>query len=99
MDSKVQNIVQRYLAGELDVELAARALSSEEEWGMFVTRDDVSPADQDRIEALLAHALWLTLRDSSPENVPDIPFSAAEFRQMTRGESFDGPDEGLDENS
>lgn len=93
MDSKIPNVVQRYLAGELDIELAARAISTEAEWGLFLTRTDISAADQERMEALFGHTLWLTLRDSSPENVPDTPFSAAEFRQMASGAFSDRPDE------
>lgn len=97
MNSKVWDIVQRYLAGEIDLAAAARTISTEKEWGFFVTRGEVSAADQERIEALFGHVLWLTLRESSPESVPDAPFGAAGFRQIASNEFFDAPDNVPDE--
>jgi hypothetical protein len=97
MNPKVPEIVQRYLAGEIDLESAARTISAEGEWSLYVADGDVGTVDRERIEALFGRVLWLTLRESSPGNLPDTPWGAAEFREIASNEFFDDPDKVLDE--
>jgi hypothetical protein len=80
VDSKSQDIVRRYVAGELDLESAAQGIHESGEWSLFYSPSDTSPADLERIQALFGRVLWLSMRESDPDSVPDHPFGAEEFR-------------------
>jgi hypothetical protein len=99
MNAKVRDIVRRYLAGAIDLDSAARSLKTEEEWSLSFNRGVASTTEQERMEALCGRVLWFKLRESSPENAPDTPFGAAEFRQIMNDEFFDESDEAHDETS
>ena len=72
MNQKVSVICARYLKGELDLESAAGAIASEPEWGVqFAGGTDVSAEDGERLQALFARVLWLTLNASPDVKRPD----------------------------
>ncbi len=82
MNPQSLEIVERYLAGEVDLESAAQAMHMDGEFGLHFSPDNTTPADQERIEALFGRVIWLSFRESSPDSVPDQPFGAAEFRAI-----------------
>jgi hypothetical protein len=86
-------IVKRYLAGELDLEAAAESLHLRDEFGLYYSAETTSAEDRERIENLFGRVLWLKLRESSPNNVPDQPFGAAEIRAILNDTFFDALDE------
>ncbi|MEO5904160.1 MAG: hypothetical protein ABIQ55_09125 [Gemmatimonadaceae bacterium] len=89
MDLTDQDILAQYLAGTLDLQSAAEALSMLREYALWCTPPDITPAERERIEELFARTLWLTLREHDPANVPDEPFGAADIRAMADGSFFD----------
>ena len=93
MNPEALDIVRRYLAGEVDLESAAQSLRLNGEFGLYYSRETTTAEDQERIENLLGRVLWLSLREASPDSVPDDPFGAAEFRALAKNTFFDAPDE------
>ena len=93
MNPDAQEIVKRYLAGELDLESAAKGIHTGGEFGLYYSPGITSLLDQERLESLLGRVLWLGLRESSSDNAPDQPFGAAEFRAIANGVFFDSTDE------
>ncbi len=93
MNSESAETFRRYLAGEVDLESAAESIHSAGEWGTFYTTEETSPADQERIQALMGRLLWLSMRNS-PEGGPEEPLGAADIRDMLSGKFFDDDDPG-----
>ena len=80
MDSKAQEATRRYLAGELDLDSAAQTIHECGEWSLSYSPNATTPTDQERIEMLFGRVMWLAMRESNPDGVPDHPFGAEEFR-------------------
>ncbi len=89
MNSKTLHIIKRYLSGDLGLESAAEELHRAGEFAIFSAPDVSGSTDHWRLEELMGRVLWLTLRESSPDNVPETPFGAAEIREMVSGVFFD----------
>lgn len=87
-------IVRRYLAGELDLEAAARELRDSGDSGLQFSPGTISAEDQERIEALFGRAFWLAMRDANPAGVPSTPFGAKEFRALVKDMLDSAPGEG-----
>ena len=99
MNSKALDILHRYLAGTLDLQSASEDISKLGEYSLAFSSADTNSIDRQRIEELFGRVLWLTLREDDPENVPETPFGATEFRAMLNGTFFDATgDESDDEN-
>jgi hypothetical protein len=86
-------LVRRYLAGELDLESAAKGIHMSGEFGLYYSHDVTTAEDRERLETLFGRVLWLSLREGSPDSVPDEPFGAAEFRDIAKGVFFDASGE------
>jgi len=89
MNSKSLDIIMRYLSGDLCLESAAEELHRGGEFAIFSAPDVSGSTDHGRLEELMGRVLWLTLRESSPDNVPETPFGAAEIREIASGVFFD----------
>ena len=77
-------IVQRYLAGDLDLEAAADGLHTGGDFALQYSPGTISAADQERIETLFGRVFWLSMRAAKPASVPDQPFGAEEFRAIAK---------------
>lgn len=84
VNAKSLEIVQRYLAGDLDLEAAAHAIHTGGDFGLQYSPGTTSAADQERIEALFGRVFWLSMREADPARVPDKPFGAEEFRAIAK---------------
>ena len=84
MNAKSLVIVQRYLAGDLDLEAAAHALHTCGDFGLQYSPGTISAAEQERIETLFGRVFWLSMREADPARVPEKPFGAEEFRAIAR---------------
>ncbi len=89
MNSKSLDIIKRYLSGDLGLESAAEELHRGGDFAIASSPDASGSADHARLEELFGRVLWLTLRESSPDNVPETPFGAAEIRELASGVFFD----------
>jgi hypothetical protein len=87
VNPKSIEIVQRYLAGDLDLESAAHGIHAGGDFGLHYSPETTSAADQERIEALLGRVFWLAMREANPGSVPDRPFGAEEFRAIAKSMS------------
>lgn len=99
MNPKSLEIVQRYLAGDLDLEAAAHGIQAGGDFGFHYSPGTISAVDQERIEALFGRVFWLSMREANPGLTPDRPFGAEEFRAIAKdmfgyapGERPEGPD-------
>ena len=93
LNLEAAEILSRYLAGELDLESAAQRLHLTPEFGWYYSHETTTAEDRERIENLFGRVLWLSLRESSPDSVPEQPFGAAEFQAIANETFFDAPHE------
>ena len=84
MSAKSLDIVQRYLAGALDLEAAAHELHTCGDFGLHYSPGTISAAEKERIETLFGRVFWLSMREADPTRVPDQPFGAEEFRAIAK---------------
>ena len=84
MNAKSLEIIQRYLAGDLDLEAAAQELHTCGDFSLSYSPGATSAAEQERIEMLLGRVFWLSMYEADPERVPAKPFGAEEFRAIAK---------------
>ena len=95
MSAKALEFVQRYLAGELDLESAAQRIHDDGEFGMYYTDTETTPAQRELLNELMGRVLWLAARET-PEGAPDKPFGAEDIRAMIDGTFFDEPGDNIE---
>ncbi len=80
----IEETVSSYMRGDLGVDEAAATIFRLQKGGGGFNLHMTDLETVEKGEALMGRLLWLVLRETDAQAVPDTPFGAAEFREFQR---------------